>query len=185
MIEMSSSQRDASAVFRVASTWDGNALGEGEVSELRLTASNRGWTVDIDAPLHGDPSPATPAGSLDGLWEYEVVELFVAGNDGRYIELEFGPHGHYLALRFDAVRHRAGPPFLLDFSVSRAGERWQGEAFLTADVIPAAPHRANAFAIHGVARRNYLAATPLPGPTPDFHQPERFPRVSLPRINHR
>ena len=33
-----------------------------------------------------------------GLWDYEVVELFLLNSDTEeYLELEFGPHGHYLA----------------------------------------------------------------------------------------
>ena len=51
--------------------------------------------------------PDAPRGArVEGLWEYDVVECFVVGADGRYFELELGAGGHYLALAFDAPRRR-------------------------------------------------------------------------------
>ena len=48
---------------------------------------------------------------------------------------------------------------------------------------PPSPWRANAYRIHGPPdARAYLAATPLPGPQPDFHQPQRFAPVELPAV---
>lgn len=44
-------------------------------------------------------------GSLDGLWDYEVVEVFFLGRAERYFELEMSPHGHYLALKLQGARN--------------------------------------------------------------------------------
>ena len=43
-------------------------------------------------------------GRLWGLWEYEVLELFIAGANDEYLELEFGPFEHHLALAFKGER---------------------------------------------------------------------------------
>ena len=41
------------------------------------------------------------------MWESSVSELFIGGRDGEYLEFELTPEGHWVALRFDAPRHRA------------------------------------------------------------------------------
>ena len=47
--------------------------------------------------------PDAPRGArVANLWEYDVVECFLVGPDGRYLELELGAGGHFLALLFDA-----------------------------------------------------------------------------------
>jgi hypothetical protein len=118
---------------------------------------------------------------LDGLWEYEVVELFIAGHNGEYVELELGPHGHSLLLRFAGVRQRARtgvPPTTTHLwgRVDGVVPAWWAEAVIPAAWLPPQPWRANAFAIHGNAdQRRYLLAHRLPGVQPDFHQPQLFP----------
>ena len=52
--------------------------------------------------------PAAPPGTrVANLWEYDVVECFLAGAGGRYLEVELGAGGHFLVLEFDAPRRRA------------------------------------------------------------------------------
>ena len=49
--------------------------------------------------FQSDYGKRDPPGSYYQLWDYEVVELFFLNSKtGRYLELEFGPHGHYLVL---------------------------------------------------------------------------------------
>ena len=69
--------------------------------------------VEIEAPYFNDePKPMVnngtepaPNGSFYGLWDYEVAEMFFLGDNDRYTELEFGPHGQYLVLFLDGVRN--------------------------------------------------------------------------------
>ena len=163
----------------VAHTWDGAAVSTAERVELDVSLTPAGLKLSVDAPFHGDPAPSAPPGTLDGLWAHEVVELFVAGEDAEdYTEIELGPHGHVLVLRLCGVRRRLATVLGHQPEVARVGERWVGRLVLPRHVLPARPARFNAFAIHGVgAQRRYLAHSPLPGPVPDFHQPERFPRL--------
>ena len=162
-------------------TWNGAHAEPGERLSVRLQTSASELRICIDAPFHDDPAPPMPRGTCPTLWEYETVELFVAGAGEGYLELEFGPHGHHLALCFSAVRQRVvgvEPPIAYD--VARAGSRWLGMAILSRTLLPGGPHRFNAYALHGTgSARRYLAWSPVPSTSPDFHQPKYFQRLEL------
>jgi hypothetical protein len=151
---------------------------------VRLTLRAGRVDVAVEAPFHGDPPPAGPAGPSPGLWEHEVVEVFVASaaEPHRYTEVELSPWGHHLVLRLDGVRRVAASALPLAFRSRRRAGRWLGAARLPLSLIPDPPWRVNAFALHGEgASRRYLAATALPGPQPDFHQPDRFAPLAIGR----
>ena len=172
-------------VCDIATTWDGQPIAAADHSMVKVTQATPGHlTIEINAPYHGDTAPDAPPGRLDGLWTYEVIELFLVAQDGRYLELEFGPHGHYLALILSAPRQRADDSLWLDYRAEIDDQRWHGSATLHVDEDFTKPERFNAFAIHGQNEaRRYLAHYPLPGPKPDFHQPHRFPALhSAPAI---
>jgi hypothetical protein len=173
--------RAASTELLIASTWDGEPIAAAEQVEVRLRRLQSGLRIGVRAPLHHDPPPATPPGPTDALWEHEVVELFVAAEpaaDGArpYTEIELSPWGHHLVLRLHGERQRIAERLPLRYRARRRGDRWVGSARIDGALLPAWPWRVNAFAIHGSgASRRYLAATPLPGARPDFHQPARYP----------
>jgi hypothetical protein len=171
------------AELTIRETWDGQSARPDEVVRLRLRRRGRGIEVDVEAPFHGDTPPPALPGPTDRLWEFEVVELFVAGGDGeppRYLEVELSPHGHHLVLRFLGVRNAVDRALQLAFTAERKDGRWTGRAVVPAHYLPPEPWRANAFAIHGTGSgRRFLAAHPLPGAGPDFHQPGRFPPLDL------
>jgi hypothetical protein len=138
--------------------------------------------VRIDAPFYGDPAPVGRAGVCDGLWDYEVCEIFLVGSDSQYLELEFGPHGHYLALLLDGPRKILSHDNHLQYHAERHEGRWWGNAVVPAALVPDPIDRLNLFAIHGTgADRRYLAWSAVPGNQPDFHQPQSFPRWPNPR----
>jgi hypothetical protein len=123
--------------------------------------------------------PAAPAGTrVANLWEYDVVECFLAGAGGRYVEVELGAAGHFLVLEFDAPRRRANEHADLRPPVSfREDEgRWHATLRLPLSLVPADLCALNAFAIAGGC---HYAHHPLPGRAPDFHQPQAFPRAAL------
>lgn len=154
--------------------WDGSDAHEAERVTLELRATPGHLEIAVDAPFHGDPAPDAPPGRVPGLWEYEVVELFLHATGHRYLEIELGPHGHYLALRLDGIRNIVDPELPLEFTVERpAPHRWRGRARLARDLLPPGLARYNAHAIHGQAdARRYLSAHPAGGARPDFHRPE-------------
>jgi len=162
-------------MLTVARTWNDAPVDRDEVAWVAVTRrGDGGLVVDVRANLQGDPPPDAPPGRLDHLWEHEVVEVFILGSDGHYTELEMGPHGHYLVLRFRGERDEIGRDYTIEYSAERTGEKWRGKAVVPAEFLPAPPFKANAYAIHGQGeRRRYLAAHPGEG-EPDFHKVAYF-----------
>jgi hypothetical protein len=158
----------------VERSWDGSAIrDDGPKLELSFTESE--LVVDIDAPYHGDPKPAAPRGYCPKLWEHEVVELFLLGSRERYLELEFGPHNHYVALRLAGVRQVQAEGMTLAYVAEIEGQRWSGRAHVPLEWLPPELCRFNAYAIDGeAARRRYWARFGVPGARPDFHRLECF-----------
>lgn len=131
--------------------------------------------IGVDAPFHDDPPPAVPPGSTDALWTYEVVELFLLGRASHYVEIELGPHGHYLVLQLEGVRHITRSHLSMAYTTVRRGPRWRGRARLPLACLPVTIERVNAYAIHGTGdQRRYLAAFPVLGDKPDFHRLDAF-----------
>lgn len=164
-------------------TWNALPLEREERINITLEDAGDYLRVVVEAPYHGDPPPPGPPGPLPGLWNYEVVELFIVGPTPGppYTELELSPHGHHLLLRLCGVRQITAQELPLTYAASIAAGRWHGEALLPRDFLPPAPHRLNAFAIHGTGEaRRYLAMTPVPGEAPDFHRLEYFGPWVLP-----
>lgn len=161
----------------VARTWDGDQARPDEIARVGAWVDGAGLRVCVDAPFHGDAAPAAPPGRVMRLWEHEVVEVFLVGRGADYIEIELGPWGHFLVLRLDGPRRVVRDDIEAVWTVERRDGRWRGEARIDAGHLPAGLTRWNAFAIHGsVEARRYLAAHPLPGPAPDFHRIDAFPR---------
>jgi hypothetical protein len=161
--------------------WNGSASLDPRLrGELRLCTRTGGLVVEARLP-HQEPAriPGAPAGSrVANLWEYDVVECFLAGADGRYVEIELGAGGHFLVLEFSAPRRladdhaRLAPA--LDFAHLATG--WRSTLVLPWRLVPGDLRALGAFAIAGEA---FLSAHPLPGEVPDFHQPGAYPRVRL------
>ena len=119
---MATTARASSFELRIAHTWDGHAVDDDEAATVTLTlppslslpslpaaddafqtsTPAHHFSVLIDAPFHGDAAPPgmVHGGAYDGLWEFEVVELFIvhdANNEQcEYLELELSPHGCHL-----------------------------------------------------------------------------------------
>jgi hypothetical protein len=109
------------------------------------------------------------------------------GSDERYLEVEVGPHGHFLVLALHGVRRVVRDDFEPVCRVARSDEfrSWRAELHLPAAWLPPGLSHINAYAIRGGGEaRRYMAAFPVPGEQPDFHRLEHFvPIVGLPRIS--
>jgi hypothetical protein len=155
--------------------WNGTPLTNSEHISVSLVRAGDSIRITVEAPWHGDPPPPGPAGPLDGLWHHEVVEVFIAGPEAHYLEIELGPHGHHLVLQLEGVRNAVARTLPMHYTVSRRGTRWRGEAVLPWNLLPRGPHRMNAHAIHGPPNnRQHASLHPGPGDTPDFHLLERM-----------
>jgi hypothetical protein len=158
----------------ITHTWNGHNIPPTDAIDISLERLSEGLFVHVHAPFYNNPPPLVPAGSCEGLWEYEVVELFLA-NGENYTELELGPHGHYLLLRLKGVRKAHERGLKINFESYISGDNWHGEAKIPWDYLPPEPWHMNAYAIHGVgSERRYLALYGIPEIEPDFHQLDCF-----------
>ena len=160
--------------IRIESEWNGDAVSPRHWITIHLLERESTLEVRISAPYYGDPAaPKTPPGPTDGLWEYEVVELFIYGVNDEYIEIELAPSGHHLVLRLNGVRNIVDSKLSVAYEATIHAGRWTATANIEKTLLPTAPLRWNATAIHGSHdQRTYLSWNPLPGEAPDFHQPE-------------
>ncbi len=171
----------------IENLWRGRPATRNEAAILHLSGTRTDLIVTIDATFHRDPAPDAPVGPTPELWETEVVELFIAGPGEKYIELEFNPYGHWLALGLDGVRNIVDPNLPIRFHTFIAGGMWSGRATIPRSVLPEGPHRINATCMHAgrnpkrpAQKRRYLSWQPLKGDKPDFHQLDAFASVILP-----
>ncbi|MBX2801842.1 MAG: hypothetical protein KTR31_29455 [Myxococcales bacterium] len=156
-------------------TWDGAPLPEAEHAWLELSLEAQHLVIRVDAPYAGDPAPEGPAGPTDGLWSYEVVELFVVGAEQRYAEIELSPHGHHWVLQLEGIRNPVVKGIAIEHTPRIEGRRWRATARVPRKVLPDEPRTCNAFRIVGVPpSRRYLACFPVPGDGPNFHRLEHF-----------
>jgi hypothetical protein len=162
----------------IALTWDGLPLEPAEWALLRVGRARRDFTIEVEAPFHADEPPAQAPGSCPGLFGYELVECFLVGESEHYLEIELGPHGHYLLLALAGARNivRQGMPAGYRAEIDRQRARWRGLITIAEELVPLPVTRVNAFALHGrPPERRHLCFSPLPGERPDFHQVGRFP----------
>ncbi len=162
--------------MRIEALWNGAAVSARHWITLHLIDRGEELEVRVSAPYYADPAPpSTPVGPTDRLWEHEVVELFIHGEDDRYIEIELAPSGHHLVIQLHGIRQPIASLLPIQFQATINDDRWTGTALIRKELLPPGPHRLNATAIHGSgADRDYLSWVSLPGTEPDFHQPAYF-----------
>lgn len=119
LVQYFSSRASLTSLGAISQAWGGGVLSVSERGyRIETYIDGEHLNIAIAAPFFNDPLPPTPPGSTEGLWNFEVVEVFVARDDddpnaSPYLELEFGPHGHYLALTFSARRQQTGEGYTL------------------------------------------------------------------------
>ncbi len=160
-------------------TCHGEPASADEIATVVFRRAGADLALHVDAPFHGDSPPPGAPGALDGLWNHEVVEVFLAAPDtDDYLEVELGPHGHHLVLRLSGVRRAFARCLPLPLQVQRHDTRWTATAVVPAAWLPPGPPeawRVNVCAIHGAGPdRRYLTAARLGGVQPDFHRPTDF-----------
>ena len=184
--------------FKIAKLWDGTALSIDDQVSISIEVGSADLPdpvliVSVDAPFYNEPEPAgLGKKNLDGLWNHEVVELFIKGRHDKYLEIEMGPHGHYLVLVCDGYRQcfsRGIEPISYQASITES--RWTGTMTIPLHLlppstdIPSARYSFNAYAIHGLEPERMYAA--LYGPrkaegdyaVADFHKLELFEHFPL------
>ena len=196
------SQDPAVLSIEICKTWDGRPADADEHAMVHLRDLGEEIEIRVEAPFHGDPPPPHDAGPTPKLYDHEVVELFLLGDDNKFLEIELGPFGHSLALLLEGPRNdvlnSVDHPLLVPLEYkthkfTHGNTRWTGTAvipkkrnhstvreFNVVNLLPLGISHFNAYAIHGVGEeRRYLAHNPTETPEPDFHVLEKF--VKLPQ----
>lgn len=166
----------------VARLWNGLACPDKRLHcVFELQKRDNGVLIRVTLPrLPGARVPQAPEGArVDGLGDYDTAEMFFTDEDGQYLEVELGVSGHYLVLGFDGVKNRVtgfeGMDFLRKFERQADGTA-VATILIPFDMFPVHLKSLNAFFVAGGQR---LAAFPLSGDAPDFHQPNQFPFARL------
>ena len=178
-------------MIHLTQLWNGEPAPKGHGGRAALTLDGNLLNLSWDLALSREPrTPESPAGFTDGLWEHDCLELFLASRrgEGRYLELEIGPAGHWLALAFSGVRERGAELHELDPELSqelRPG-RWRGRCSLPAALAVKhagpTPWKGLLAAVTGDSRP-HVCWPRLPGREPDFHQPAAWaPLLPSPRV---
>ncbi|XP_072040486.1 UPF0462 protein C4orf33 homolog isoform X1 [Amphiura filiformis] len=175
--------------FEITQEWDGSPTGH---DPIMITLSRSGnadsITMEVTAPFFNDPGNpgGEPGKPFWELWEYEVVEAFFLGENDKYLEVEFCPHGQHIVLMLNVVngvRNTIKTKLPLEFKakINAEDKTWQGVAEIPLEYLPPKTSRFNAYAIHGSdKKRQYEALFPAPSgehENPDFHRLQYFKTV--------
>lgn len=176
------------AHYTINKTWDNRTIPSQDHVNIDLLYSED-LTVKVSAPFYSDPELPDMThnpGSFDQLYNFEVVEVFLLGEDDHYLELEFGPKGQYLVLQLHGYRNVTRYPIeLTKYQSKVTGHHWSGVGVVPKSILPPNIHSMNAYAIHGSNEtRTYLSLYPAPTNSPnytapDFHKLELFQPISI------
>lgn len=126
------------------------------------------------------PHPAAGCGDfVEGLWEHDVAEMFIAGPEG-YLEFNLSPAGAWWAARFSAPRvrdERMGRPQVITRAHHTAAG-WLAALGVPLDALRQhvgwdEKNRINVTMIVG-SPQQFLTVADLGEGAPDFHRPDGF-----------
>ena len=179
----------SSAHFEITKTWNNQTVTSNHYVSIDLRYDQKNLTINVSSPFYDDPhlpDMTKNPGTMDKLYNYEVVEVFLLGENEHYLEIELGPRGQYLVLELKGYRNVTRYPIALPHYQSKVdGQRWTGSALIPKSLLPSKITRLNAYAIYGSGtNRTYMSLFPAPAnhsnfTAPDFHRLELFGPVSI------
>ncbi|XP_020606518.1 uncharacterized protein LOC110045264 [Orbicella faveolata] len=167
--------------FEIKTEWNGKQINHAPIKFQISAQDSRVVLISVSGPFFDDPGPPPCAvgSACDGLWDYEVAEVFFLGKKEKYLEIELSPHGQHLLLMLNGVRKPFKDKLPIEYTatIDRANGSWTGTAKIPIDYFPPGVHKINAYAIHGSGiNRRYESLYPAPADakSPDFHHLELF-----------
>ena len=175
-------------VLGMTTDWHGRSLNPPMGFAVAADTASLWFLATRDATAICRPG-AEPGAFTEGLWEWDVAELFLANPaSGAYLEFNLAPNGAWWAAKFTAPRVRAQsqPDFqsvVTSHSNEISGHSWCAAIrvpldFLVNEIGFHSQTAANATAILNSPHQTFHSAAKLPGLQPDFHQPGAFPRLT-------
>ena len=177
---------DARAVprFSMRTCWNGGALPQPlswsvalDPRALWFVCELPGGRVCTSQKSHGQ--------FLEGLWNEDVAELFIKGEDGAYQEFNLAPSGAWWAMTLSEYRkRRIDPkrPVPLHISTTIGSDRWEVVAAFSRDTLEIPLLLSSRIHVSGMWYRPepcYLSSHPPSGVAPDYHHSACFQAVSL------
>jgi len=161
----------------ITTTWNDLHVDHRPVDiQLKPHSDNQSFQMVVKAPFFNDPvNPrGVPGEPFFGLWNYEVVELFLANDKDQYLEIELCPWGQHIVLLLNGTHNTIHHSLPLHFTIlNRSADEWLGRAIIPLRYLPPRVTKMNAYAIHGSdSRRVYEALYPSPNglfPNPDLY----------------
>lgn len=174
-------------VLGLTSDWQGRTLNPPLSFAVAADAASLWFVATRQAPAACRPG-TEPGAFTEGLWEWDVAELFLADPAGfAYLEFNLAPNGAWWAAKFTAPRVRAQPQPDFQSAVTSHWEKISDSGWCAAIRVPldflesvigfGSQTTANATAILNSPHQTFHSAARLTGAEPDFHQPASFPRL--------
>jgi len=167
--------------FEIKTEWNGKQINHAPIKFQISAQDSRVVLISVSGPFFDDPGPPPCAvgSACDGLWDYEVAEVFFLGKKEKYLEIELSPHGQHLLLMLNGIRKPFKDKLPIEYTatIDRASGSWTGTAKIPIDYFPPGVHKINAYAIHGsgiTRRHESLYPAPANAKNPDFHRLELF-----------
>jgi hypothetical protein len=144
---------------------------------VEIQKSEEGILIRTTTPsLPGYKVPEAPPGVRVGSLDlFERICVFFVEEGGQYLEVNMAVGGQYSVLGFEKPHEVVADFSEVLFKTSHKafkGGKIVNEILLPSDLFPSNLRALNAFFVVG---NQTLAYYPLPGPEPNFHQPESFP----------
>lgn len=119
---------------------------------------------------------------VEGLWQQDVAEFFIASADGRYQEFNLSPTGAWWSMSFSEPRVREesfSPPNGVETLGEIGDSSWQVVLSIPVGdlAVPLEGFGKTFVNLNVIVRedpRIYLSYAKLPGSRADFHQPQSF-----------
>lgn len=150
------------------------------------------FSLDQDIDIHFsanipksncDQSNAIVGQYTEGLWEYDVAELFIYNpQTEHYVEINIAPNGAWWLMSFDSPRQRSLTACIdesaLSPEINNSELSWYCYVVIPSQLIHSligkGDYRYNICFILGDKPRYYLSSNKLNSIQPDFHRPQDF-----------
>lgn len=155
--------------------WFGNALEQPFRWSLARDCDHL-WAC-IQLPARPSDVRRHAAGEfVEGLWEFDVVELFVMNSAGRYQEFNVSVDGAWWAMSFSEYRQRDAnsiKPRGVKVHIGRGDRNWQGAISIPLTSLEVELSKESKIhlsgIVHGVTEAQYLSSAGPRDHKPDFH----------------
>lgn len=146
------------------------------------------WFIATRQALHTSPVNSKCGDFIEGLWDFDVAELFLSNpSNGHYLEWNLSPNGAWWAASFSAPRSRITSlerwqSMVKTFAFTDHSQLWCAAIQIPVTILQDEIHFssescANVSAVLHEPDPKFISFNPLPGKSPDFHQPSAFSKI--------